>query len=61
MEPERCDISIIDRKLVDDARPFGILYVLASLFLDESAEIFYSEDEALMDAILVIIRGQLPV
>ncbi|KAJ8581963.1 hypothetical protein M405DRAFT_938017 [Rhizopogon salebrosus TDB-379] len=39
---------------VDDAWPFGILYVLASLFLNESAEIFYSEDEALMDAILVM-------
>jgi hypothetical protein len=37
--------------------PAPFIDVLASLFLDESAEIFYSEDEALMDAILVIIRG----
>jgi hypothetical protein len=41
--------------------PAPFIDVLASLFLDESAEIFYSEDEALMDAILVIIRGELPV
>ena len=37
--------------------PAPFIDVLASLFLDESAEIFYSEEEALMDAILVIIRG----
>jgi hypothetical protein len=41
--------------------PAPFIGVLASLFLDETAEIFYSEDEALMDAILVIIRGELPV
>jgi hypothetical protein len=29
---ERCDISIIDRKLVDDARPFGILCMPSTLF-----------------------------
>jgi hypothetical protein len=34
--------------------PAPFIDVLASLFLDESAEIFYSEDEALMDAILVM-------
>jgi hypothetical protein len=41
--------------------PAPFIDVLASLFLDESAKIFYSEDGALMDAILVIIRGELPV
>jgi hypothetical protein len=41
--------------------PAPFIDVLASLFLDESVEIFYSEDEALMDVILVIIRGELPV
>jgi hypothetical protein len=41
--------------------PAPFIDVLAPLFLDESAEIFHSEDEALMDAILFIIRGELPV
>jgi hypothetical protein len=29
---ERCDISIIDRKLVDDTPPFGILCMPTTLF-----------------------------
>ncbi|KAJ8584740.1 hypothetical protein M405DRAFT_936449 [Rhizopogon salebrosus TDB-379] len=52
------DISVVDRQLVKDARPFGILGVLAASFIDEETEIFYFEEEAMLVAVLVIVRGE---
>ncbi|KAJ8584364.1 hypothetical protein M405DRAFT_866285 [Rhizopogon salebrosus TDB-379] len=53
-----CDISVVDRRLVADARPFGIISVLAALFLDDMAEMFYFEEEALLITVLVVVLGE---
>jgi len=75
------DVCIVERWLVENSRPFGILSmsfslyelsciiligcllelsigVLGSLFLDESVDILYFEDEVLLSAVLYIIRGR---